>query len=161
MINFSELLWKPQRLKGRPVSAFAEPLADDSADIGEPSQIPVEEVLIRPELRIALLTDSKSPGADRFRFLRMKLRELKASVNLSSLLITSPLPHDGKSTIALNLATALAEQGKRRVLLIEADLYHPTLAQRMQIPIRVGFGECLEQGLDPMAAARLGLANRA
>lgn len=154
MINFSELLWKPQKQKRRPVSVFAEPASDEAADISELSQIPVEDVLIRPELRIALLTDSKSPGADRFRFLRMKLRELKASVNLSSFLITSPLPHDGKSTIALNLATALAEQGKRRVLLIEADLYHPTLAQRLQIPSRVGLGECLEQGLDPMTAVR-------
>ena len=154
MINFSELLWKPQKQKRRPVSVLAEPLYDESVEVSELSQIPVEEVQIRPELRIALLTDSKGPGADRLRFLRMKLRELKASVNLSTLLITSPLPHDGKSTVALNLVTALAEQGKRRVLLIEADLYHPTLAQRMQLLARAGLGECLEQGLDPMTVVR-------
>jgi len=154
MINFSELLWKPQRVKGRSASRFAEPASEDLDDLSELRQVQVEEVRVRPELRIAVLTDSKSPGADRFRFLRMKLRELKAAVNLKTLLITSPLPHDGKSTIALNLATILAEEGKRRVLLIEADLYHPTLAQRLELPVRAGLGECLEQGLDPMLALR-------
>jgi capsular exopolysaccharide synthesis family protein len=154
MINFSELLWRPQRVKGPPSSGFAEPASQDLRDFSELRQIQAEEVRIRPELRIANLTDARSPGADRFRFLRMKLRELKAAVNLTTLLITSPLPHDGKSTIALNLATVLAEEGKRRVLLIEADLYHPTLAQRLEVPIRPGLGECLEKGLDPMSALR-------
>jgi capsular exopolysaccharide synthesis family protein len=84
----------------------------------------------------------------------MRLRELKAAVNLRKLLITSPLPQDGKSTVALNLATALAEGGKRSVLVIEADLYHPTLAQRLELPIRPGLGECLEKGLDPLSAIR-------
>jgi hypothetical protein len=79
MINFSELLWKPQRSK---VGRMPESAAIGSEDRGEPyelQRVPVEEVQIRPELRIALLTDPRSPGADRFRYLRMRLRELKAS----------------------------------------------------------------------------------
>jgi succinoglycan biosynthesis transport protein ExoP len=154
MINFSELLWKPQRSKGRPASSFTDPALEDFGDVSVLRQIQVEEVRIRPELRIVTLTDPRSPGADRFRFLRLKLKELKGTVNLTTLLITSPLPHDGKSTIALNLATILAEKGHRRVLLIEADLYRPSLAQRLELPSGSGLGECLEKGLDPMSILR-------
>ncbi len=154
MINFSELLWKPQRSKGSKLSDLAGPSPEDASQSSELHCIPVEEVRIRPELRIALLTDPRSPGADRFRFLRMRLRELKAAVSLRKLLIASPLPQDGKSTVALNLATVLAEEGKRSVLVIEADLYHPTLAQRLGLPIRPGLGECLEKGTNPMLVLR-------
>ena len=76
------------------------------------------------------------------------------SKHLRTVLITSPLPGDGKSTIALNLATALAEGGKRRVLLIEADLYHPTLGEKLGLQTGSGFAECLAVDADPWAAIR-------
>ncbi len=136
------------------ISDLAEPTSEGLEPFQELRRIPVEEVQIRPDLRISVLNNPKSPGANRFRFLRMRLRELKASVSIQKLLITSPLPQDGKSTIALNLATSLSEEGKHRVLVIEADLYRPTLAQRLHLPIRPGLGECLEKNLDPLLALR-------
>jgi|SRR5580658_1345588 capsular exopolysaccharide synthesis family protein len=117
-------------------------------------QIPREEVQVHPSSRIVVHTDPRSPGADRFRFLRMCLRELWSAGKLKSLQITSPLPQDGKSTIALNLATSLAEGGKRTVLLIEADLHHPTLSEQLRIERRVGLADCLEGNLNPMSALR-------
>ena len=139
MINFSELLWKPRRVAGERASASANRAPEIFEEPLELGQVPVEQVQIRPESRIALFNDPRSPGADRFRFLRMRLREIKNAASLRSMVITSPLPQDGKSTIALNLATALAEQGKRSVLLIDADLYHPTLAPRLGLPFGPGF----------------------
>jgi capsular exopolysaccharide synthesis family protein len=84
----------------------------------------------------------------------MRLRELWNAGKLRSVLITSPLPGDGKSTIALNLATALAEQGKCAVLLLEADLHKPSLSQHLEIETRPGLAECLEDGLNPMKVVR-------
>jgi capsular exopolysaccharide synthesis family protein len=118
------------------------------------SQIPREEVHVQPEQRIVFHTDPSSPGADRFRFLRMRLRELWNTKKLRTLLITSPLPEDGKSTIALNLATALAEGGKRSVLLIEADLHRSPLTAQLGLRVGPGLGECLEGGLNPLSAVR-------
>lgn len=117
-------------------------------------QISVEEVQVQPGSRIVMHTDPRSAGADRFRFLRMCLRELWAAGKLKTLQITSPLPQDGKSTIALNLATALAEGGKRTVLLIEADLHRPTLTEQLGLEKRAGLADCLEGGANLISAVR-------
>jgi capsular exopolysaccharide synthesis family protein len=84
----------------------------------------------------------------------MRLRPFWETGKLRSLLITSPLPGDGKSTIALNLATALAEGGKRSVLLVDGDFYHPTLAPALGLPNEHGFAECLDDDVDPWSAIR-------
>lgn len=117
-------------------------------------QIPAEEVTLHDGIRIALHSNPMSPGADRFRYLRMCLRELAHSGKLKTLLITSPLPQDGKSTITLNLATALAEGGKRTVLVVEADLHHPTLTEQLSLEVKPGLCECLGNGLNAMSALR-------
>jgi capsular exopolysaccharide synthesis family protein len=118
-------------------------------------QIAPEEVQVLPGSRLVMYSDPRSAGADRFRFLRMCLRELWNAGKLKSLLITSPMPQDGKSTIALNLATALAERGKRKVVLIEADLHHPTLTEYLGIEGRQGLADCLEANLNPVSVLRL------
>ena len=117
-------------------------------------QIAIEEVEVRPGSRIVMHTDPRSAGADRFRFLRMCLRELWSAGKLKSLQITSPFPQDGKSTIALNLATALAEGGKRNVLLIEGDLHRPALSEQLGIETRPGLAECVEDSVTLGSALR-------
>lgn len=154
MISLSEYLENPESPVDQPapdsapeVSTTAEsPLTLDSA--------PIETISAETSNRIILLTEPRSPGADRFRYLRMRLRELSALVKLKTLVITSPLPQDGKSTIALNLATSLAERGRRRVLLIEADLHCPSLSSNLGIGQSGGLSECLEEGLDPLSAIK-------
>jgi succinoglycan biosynthesis transport protein ExoP len=154
MSKIFELLWKSEQTTVRSSSAFISDASENLEEACELRKIPDEVVQLQPESRVVLLTDPESPGADRFRLLRMRLRELKDATNMRRFIVTSPWPQDGKSTIALNLATALAEGGKRTVLLIEADLHHPTLVQRLGLHNRPGFGECLERGLHPMSALR-------
>jgi polysaccharide biosynthesis transport protein len=62
-----------------------------------------------------------SPDAEAFRTLRTNLRYLNINRDLSSLLIASPEPNDGKSTVARGLAGAMVEMGDE-VALVEADL---------------------------------------
>lgn len=104
--------------------------------------------------RIAVHDDPRGPCADRFRLLRLRLNERWNAETMKTLLITSPLPNDGKSTVALNLATALSERGNRMVLLIGADLHRPALTERLGLPERPGLAECLEDGLKPLSAIR-------
>jgi capsular exopolysaccharide synthesis family protein len=115
-----------------------------------------ESVQMGPDAEIVVHKDPRGIMADRFRFLRAQLRSRANTDNLKTLLITSPLPQDGKSTVALNLATMLAEQGKRKVLLVEADLHHPSVTQRLGLDSRrmEGLADCLEAGTNPFALIR-------
>jgi len=125
-----------------------------SAPCDAATEAPVECAEIVPETRLIFHTEPRSPSADRYRFLRMRLRELAASGKLKTLLITSPLPHDGKSTVCLNLATALAEGGKKSVLVVEADLHQPALNGKLRLKTWPGLAECLEHAADPLASLR-------
>jgi succinoglycan biosynthesis transport protein ExoP len=115
---------------------------------------PVDEVHIQPASRIVFHTAPHSPAADRFRYLRMRLRERWNVGKLKTLLITSPLAHDGKSTVTLNLATALSEGGTRKVLVMEADLHRSTLIQHLGLKVWPGLTDCLDAGLNPLSAIR-------
>ncbi len=116
--------------------------------------VPVERAEVPLETRLLFHTDPRSPSADRYRLLRMRLRELGKTGKLKTVLVTSPLPHDGKSTVCLNLASALAEGGRKKVLLIEADLHRPALTDRLGLRPWKGLAECLEGALAPLSAVR-------
>jgi capsular exopolysaccharide synthesis family protein len=152
--HFSDLPKKLPEPTSDSSTSSVEAASDHVQEATRLDQISVEEVQVQPGSRIVVHTDPGSAGADRFRFLRMCLRELWSAGKLKSLLITSPLPQEGKSTIALNLATALAEGGKRTVLLIEADLHRPTLTEQLGLERRAGLADCLEGSLSPFSALR-------
>jgi succinoglycan biosynthesis transport protein ExoP len=109
---------------------------------------------VSEESRVVVYNDPRSAGADRFRLVQMNLRSLQALKKLKNLLITSSLPGDGKSTVSLNLATALSEKGTRPVLLLEADVYRPTLVKKLGLNPWPGLTECYDRGSDPMLAIR-------
>jgi capsular exopolysaccharide synthesis family protein len=148
----NQFLDRPPMMHGQARGQAPISIAPGVERVFDLKELPAVEVQLRPESRLVYFTDPYSPGADRFRLLRMILRELWTAGKLKSLLVTSSLPQDGKSTVALNLVTALAEGGKRNVLLIEADLHRPSIGANLGIAPRPGLAECLEVGLDPLSA---------
>jgi succinoglycan biosynthesis transport protein ExoP len=55
----------------------------------------------------------------------------------------------------LNLATALAERGKRNVLVVEADLHHSSLSEGLRLKPWAGLTECLlDDAMPPLSAIR-------
>jgi len=148
-------LESPEPREAGPASAGADPeiLAQASGLEG----VPLEDVDLDRLQRVAFITEPRGPAADRFRFLRLRLLESQDQKSRRRLLVTSPLPQDGKSTIALNIATAMADAGKRSTLLIDGDLHHATVSEQLGFQDRPGLAECLQAGLDPMRAVlRLG-----
>jgi tyrosine-protein kinase len=79
-----------------------------------------------------------------FRMLRANMRHFNPGREISSVLVTSPAAKDGKSTIALNLAIAAAETGTD-VLLLEADLRSPVLAQFLGVYAEKGLTSLLTE----------------
>jgi capsular exopolysaccharide synthesis family protein len=87
-------------------------------------------------------SDPKSPVVEAFRTLRTNLQYINAGESLRKLLITSPGPGEGKSTIAANLGYLLAQSGKK-VIVVSADLRKPTVHKILQMPNRQGLTNIL------------------
>jgi Mrp family chromosome partitioning ATPase len=80
---------------------------------------------------LAFLDDAGSPRADAYRSLR---RKLAASGNPRVVGVTSAGRAEGKTTLACNLALALRESARGRVLLVEANHRAPSLAKLLGFP---------------------------
>jgi capsular exopolysaccharide synthesis family protein len=106
------------------------------------------------ESRLVVWSTPQSLAADRFRLLRIQLQKLQAAGRVKTLLVTSPTAEDGKSTVVLNLATALASRGKHRVLVLEADLRCPSLVGRLGLKRWSGLTDCLKDGFNPLSSLR-------
>jgi succinoglycan biosynthesis transport protein ExoP len=83
-----------------------------------------------------------SGEAEAFHLIRAHLRYFNVDRELHTLLIASAAPGDGKTTIARHLAAAAARMGSR-VLLLEADLRRPTVAQQLEIQFGPGLSDVL------------------
>lgn len=80
------------------------------------------------QIELAVLKQPQSIVAEAFRNLRTSLFFAAPPERQQLIMVTSPSPGEGKSTVAFNLATAIA-MSKRRVLLIDANFRKPALRQ--------------------------------
>jgi polysaccharide biosynthesis transport protein len=89
-----------------------------------------------------LITDPRSPGAEAYRALRTAITVAADTGRLRTLLVTSPLFDEGKTTVAYNTAVAFALVGKN-VLLIDADMRKAHLHELFSVPVKPGLSDVL------------------
>lgn len=82
-------------------------------------------------------TGAQSPRAEAFRQLRTNLQFANVSGRAQSILVTSSLPGEGKSTTAANLAISLAQAGQT-VCLVDADLRRPMVNEYLGLDRSAG-----------------------
>ncbi|MEE9094702.1 polysaccharide biosynthesis tyrosine autokinase [Pseudarthrobacter phenanthrenivorans] len=87
-------------------------------------------------------TPAQSPRAESFRQVRTNLQFANVSKQSKSILITSSLPGEGKSTTAANLAISLAEAGQT-VALVDADLRRPRISEYLGLDRNAGLTTAL------------------
>ena len=71
--------------------------------------------------------EEESPASEQYKILREQIKRLRTEAGIRTIAITSPVKRDGKTTIAVNLAAAIALGYEQKVLLIDADLRAPSI----------------------------------
>jgi capsular exopolysaccharide synthesis family protein len=93
--------------------------------------------------RLVTMTDPSGLGAEKFRVLATRLKNMQQKRQLKRILITSSIVQEGKSLVSSNLAITLARHELQRVLLIDGDLRKPVMANRFGLVNRPGLSEFL------------------
>ncbi|MGH2555862.1 MAG: polysaccharide biosynthesis tyrosine autokinase [Actinomycetota bacterium] len=94
------------------------------------------------EARLVMRAEPKSPASEAYRTLGTNIQYLASRQSLKVMMVTSSLGGDGKTTTSANLAVALAQAGKR-VILVSADLRRPRIHQFFSLPNDVGLSDAL------------------
>jgi capsular exopolysaccharide synthesis family protein len=130
---------KLESLEKKPVMAMAQP--------AEPVAKPITRVV---RARLSHLKKMRVVGAeegrieaDIYRVLRTRLMQNLAHQGLRSVAICSPVRGDGKTLTSVNLAVSLSRELSHTVLLVDADLRHPSVHQYFGIKPKQGLADYL------------------
>lgn len=80
------------------------------------------------------------------RLLRVRVEKEMEKKNAKVLMVTSTIANEGKTTISINLALAMAQKGKK-TLLLDCDLRNPSVAATLGMENDIGVSDYLENGI--------------
>jgi polysaccharide biosynthesis transport protein len=124
---------------GVPIMAHIPPLPQsDKRDKSKPKKL---------HKSLAAIHSSKSLAAEAFRGVRTGLYFSTKNESHKAIQITSPEPGDGKTTLTTNLAIAIAQSGKR-VLLVDADMRRPRVDKLFSLLNNQGLSTVLDGKTD-------------
>ena len=112
------------------------------------SRLRLDEVTASRDRRLQAVPELVLGGVgavgEEFRLLRSKIRALDDERRFRCFGVVSSTAGEGKSTVALGLAAALAQDSDRKVLLLEGDLRKPALTKYLELPKSLGLADWLE-----------------
>jgi protein-tyrosine kinase len=110
---------------------------------GSPRQVQqVELDAGRLDPHLVTLSECDPAAAEQYQRLASSLISAANDRSLKRILITSALQGDGRTCVLLNLAGALAQVG-RRVLVVDTDLKHPSVFRLLGLDVEAGLTEVL------------------
>lgn len=125
---------------------------DEQLRVTTLGSIPYLQTTDEPGAELVMIKDPHSVVAEAYRVLRANLQFASVDHPLHVLQVTSAAPGDGKTKISANLAIAMAQTG-RRVILVDGDLRRPMQHRVFSLVNNVGLTTALVQnGTEPKAA---------
>jgi len=100
----------------------------------------------------------RSPFSQAYRMLQANLKFLNSDLEIKKIVVTSSVPKEGKSTVSANLAVAMAQMG-RKVLLVDADMHRPLQQEIWELPNHLGLSNILVGQTEPRTAIKKITAN--
>jgi len=97
--------------------------------------------------------DPKSPISEAYRTLRTNFQFATFQAKPRTVMITSPVPGEGKTTTAVNMAVTMADRGMR-VLIVDTDLRRPNVHRVLKMERGPGLADILREGFDPKRVIR-------
>lgn len=98
------------------------------------------------------------PFSESYRMLQSNFKFLSSDKQVKSIVVTSSVAGEGKSSVAANLAAAMAKTG-HRVLLIDADLHHPIQHRIWNTFNDRGLSNVIAEQLDPRPSIKAVMPN--
>ncbi len=83
-------------------------------------------------LRVATAKDAPFNYAEAYRSLRTNINFIASTEEVKSIVVTSAVPKESKSNVAVNIAISLATEGKK-VILVDCDLRKPVIHQYLKM----------------------------
>lgn len=142
-----------------PSSAAAPGAAQADGSAPQPIYVPAA---MRGDVdpHLVQVADPRSEAAEQYRALRTNLLAVAQASAWKAFVVTSAVAGEGKSVTAGNLACALAEQSDKKVVLIDADLRHPSQHTLFSVDNQRGLSDYLAGGsMLEMAIQRSRLSN--
>jgi capsular exopolysaccharide synthesis family protein len=137
------------------IIGFLDDTIKNPEELQRKFNIPILGVIARHEIvegKPISEAEPRSPVAESFRALRTNITFSSVDATLRRIVITSPTPQDGKSTIAANLAVVMA-QSEKKIVLIDADLRRPKLHHYFGLLNRFGLSDLFVQPVDNIGEA--------
>lgn len=94
-------------------------------------------LLSEADAKVLPLAQAANPALESYRILRTNINFASIDNPVKTLLVTSSNPGEGKTTTAVNLAFAMALDG-RRVVLVDSDLRRPSLHRTLKVEASPG-----------------------
>jgi Mrp family chromosome partitioning ATPase len=116
---------------------------------------PAREVTIQPgqiDPHLVAFYSADPRAAEHYNKLALSLISKAAERGIKRVLVASPQKGDGRTTVTLNLACALA-RARQRVLVVDCDLMEPSVARMLGIDCETGMVEAFTRQMAPGAAA--------
>jgi len=136
-------------------NALSPPPRSDESPKPKPPRIEIHETPHEVSPARAVILDSHGAPAEAARHIALRVRRELEARRARSVAVISSERAEGKTTVACNLALAIASLSRGRVVaLVDLDLRKPSVARVLEIPHEHGIDDVL-RGHCPLATARI------